>query len=97
MKANEVQVISGCCFVAERELFELIGLMDENYFLYNEEDDLCRRARQGGKKYAFFRKLQFSIYMPKVLIKLTTVKKLLWRHIKAIYIFILNIIPIFGI
>ena len=54
MKANEVQVISGCCFVAERELFELIGLMDENYFLYNEEDDLCRRARQGGKKICFF-------------------------------------------
>jgi len=49
------------------------------------------------KKYAFFRKLQFSIYMAKVLTKIITVKKLLWRHIKAIYIFILNIIPIFGI
>jgi hypothetical protein len=56
MKANEVQVISGCCFVVERELFELIGLMDENYFLYNEEDDLCRRARQSGKKICFFKK-----------------------------------------
>ena len=44
MKAKEVQVISGCCFVVVRELIESVGLMDENYFLYNEEDDFCRRA-----------------------------------------------------
>jgi len=49
------------------------------------------------KKYTFSRKPQFSIYMAKVLTKIITVKKLLWRDIKAIYIFILNIIPIFGI
>ena len=54
MKAKETQVISGCCFVVERELIESIGLMDENYFLYNEEDDLCRRARESGKKICFF-------------------------------------------
>jgi len=54
MKAKEVQVISGCCFVVVRELIESIGLMDENYFLYNEEDDFCRRARKNGKKICFF-------------------------------------------
>ena len=54
MKAKEVEVISGCCFVVDRELIESIGLMDENYFLYNEEDDLCRRARKQGKKICFF-------------------------------------------
>jgi len=54
MKAKEVQVISGCCFVVVRELIEVVGLMDENYFLYNEEDDFCRRARKNGKKICFF-------------------------------------------
>ena len=54
MKAKEVQVISGCCFVVIRKLIETVGLMDENYFLYNEEDDFCRRARQNGKKICFF-------------------------------------------
>ena len=54
MKAKEVQVISGCCFVVIRELIESVGLMDENYFLYNEEDDFCRRARKNGKKICFF-------------------------------------------
>ena len=42
---KEALVISGCCFMIRRELFEEIGLLDENYFLYNEEDDFCRRAR----------------------------------------------------
>ena len=54
MKAKEALVISGCCFVVCRELFEEIGLLDENYFLYNEEDDFCRRARQHGKRICFF-------------------------------------------
>ncbi len=54
LKAKEAQVISGCCFVIRRELFEVIGLLDENYFLYNEEDDFCRRARKAGKKICFF-------------------------------------------
>ena len=54
MKAKEVQVISGCCFVVVRELIETVGLMDENYFLYNEEDDYCRRARRKGMKICFY-------------------------------------------
>lgn len=51
---REVEVISGCCFALRRELFESVGLMDENYFLYNEEDDLCRRARNHGHKICFY-------------------------------------------
>ena len=52
--AKEAKAISGCCFVMTRDLIECIGLMDENYFLYNEEDDLCRRARKAGKRICFF-------------------------------------------
>lgn len=54
MLAKEAKVISGCCFVVTRDLIVSVGLMDENYFLYNEEDDLCRRARKAGKKICFF-------------------------------------------
>jgi GT2 family glycosyltransferase len=54
MQAKEALVISGCCFLIRRELFEEIGLLDENYFLYNEEDDFCRRARKHGGKICFF-------------------------------------------
>jgi GT2 family glycosyltransferase len=51
---KEALVISGCCFVIYRELFEEVGLLDEKYFLYNEEDDFCRRAREKGKRICFF-------------------------------------------
>ena len=51
---KEALVISGCCFVIRRELFEEVGLLDEKYFLYNEEDDFCRRAREQGKRICYF-------------------------------------------
>ena len=54
MQAKEALVTSGSCFVVHREIFEVIGLLDENYFLYNEEDDFCRRAREQGKRICFF-------------------------------------------
>jgi GT2 family glycosyltransferase len=44
--AKQVDVIAGACFIARRQVFETIGLLDEGYFLYNEENDFCRRARR---------------------------------------------------
>ncbi len=51
---KEVETVGGSCFVIQRQLFESIGLFDENYFLYNEEDDFCRRARSLGHKICYY-------------------------------------------
>lgn len=40
--------ISGASMIIRRQVIEDIGLMDENYFLYFEEVDFCRRARLAG-------------------------------------------------
>lgn len=53
-ETKEVEVVGGSCFVIRRTLFATIGLLDENYFLYNEEDDFCRRARSLNKKICYF-------------------------------------------
>ncbi len=53
-ETKEVEVVGGSCFVIKREIFATMGLLDENYFLYNEEDDFCRRARRLGKKICYF-------------------------------------------
>jgi GT2 family glycosyltransferase len=53
-EAREVEAIGGSCFVIRRQLFESTGLFDENYFLYNEEDDFCRRARSLGHKICYY-------------------------------------------
>ena len=59
---KDVQVVGGSCFVVRRDLFEKVGLLDENYFLYNEEDDFCRRARAAGAKIAYFPETQIRHY-----------------------------------
>ena len=55
---KRVDVIAGACFVARRQVFESIGLLDEGYFLYNEENDFCRRARQARFIICFYPEAQ---------------------------------------
>lgn len=40
--------VSGASLIVRREVIEQVGLMDEGYFLYFEEVDFCRRAREAG-------------------------------------------------
>lgn len=47
---REVEVLLGACILARREILETIGLMDERYFMYSEEVDLCYRIAQAGWK-----------------------------------------------
>lgn len=54
IKTKEVEVAGGPCLAFRRTLFETIGLMDESFFLYNEEDDLSRRAHEKGLKVCYF-------------------------------------------
>jgi hypothetical protein len=34
--------------MVRRKVFDTVGLLDENFFLYAEDVDLCYRARQAG-------------------------------------------------
>lgn len=46
--AYQCDWVSGACMLVRNRLFADIGLMDEKYFLYFEEVDLCRRANSAG-------------------------------------------------
>lgn len=41
-----VDYVSGCALMTSRETFLSIGGFDENFFLYEEDVDLCKRIRQ---------------------------------------------------
>ncbi|HIK38796.1 MAG TPA: glycosyltransferase family 2 protein, partial [Geminocystis sp. M7585_C2015_104] len=43
-----VQWVSFACVLVRRQVIEQIGLMDEGYFMYFEDVDYCRRAKEAG-------------------------------------------------
>ncbi|MCX7164825.1 MAG: glycosyltransferase family 2 protein [Rhodocyclales bacterium] len=52
-KAVRVDWVPGSSLMARTELLQEIGLLDEKYFVYWEEVDLCLRARRNGSEVAF--------------------------------------------
>lgn len=45
---SEVDWLVGACLMTRREVLEDIGPLDEAYFMYSEELDWCRRAKEKG-------------------------------------------------
>lgn len=53
-KEIEVEAVSGAALLVRSGIFRKIGGFDENFFLYFEENDLCRRVQKGGGKIIFY-------------------------------------------
>jgi N-acetylglucosaminyl-diphospho-decaprenol L-rhamnosyltransferase len=51
-RSSEVEWVDGCCLMIRRAVIDGIGLLDEQYFLYAEELDWCRSARDAGWRIA---------------------------------------------
>lgn len=47
---RSVDWLTGCSILVRRDVFQQIGAFDETFFYYNEETDLCFRARKAGWK-----------------------------------------------
>ena len=45
---REVDWMSGACLMVRRAAIREVGLMDEAFFMFNEDVDWCRRMHQGG-------------------------------------------------
>jgi GT2 family glycosyltransferase len=49
-KTIEVDSIVGCCMLIKNEVFKNVGVFNEEYFAYGEEDDLNYRINKRGYK-----------------------------------------------
>ncbi len=47
-RPTKVPSVIGACIMIRRSVFDKVGLMDEGFFFYLEETDLCKRARDKG-------------------------------------------------
>ena len=45
---REVDALEGACIAVRRLALDAVGLLDESFFLYSEEIDLCRRLSESG-------------------------------------------------
>lgn len=52
-KVTETGFPNGACMLVKGELFERVGLLYENYFLYYEEHDFAHKVRESGYKIYF--------------------------------------------
>ncbi len=50
---TEIELVPGASILIRKETIQKIGLMDENFFLYFDEGDLCYRTKKAGFKMMF--------------------------------------------
>ena len=55
-KVQEVGWVTGACLMIRRDVFEQIGGFDENFFMYFEDKDLCKRVKELGYKVVYYPK-----------------------------------------
>jgi GT2 family glycosyltransferase len=50
---QQVEFSPACCMLVAREVFERIGTIDPNYFIYFDDADFCLRAHRAGLKLVY--------------------------------------------
>jgi len=53
-QVQDVAVIAGCFMFVRHEILERVGLMDPNYFMYQEEVDWCYRTIRAGWRIVYY-------------------------------------------
>ena len=63
---HEVDWLNGACTIFRREALDQVGVYDEqNFFMYSEELDLCRRVKEAGWSIVYLPEVQVIHYVGK--------------------------------
>jgi N-acetylglucosaminyl-diphospho-decaprenol L-rhamnosyltransferase len=77
--------VTGGCLLVRRDCFEQLGGMDENFFLYYEDVDFCRRAQRAGWSVWYEPALQVTHHFPLHARKVPPPLRLVTRHALLTY------------
>lgn len=83
---NECGALSGCCMMLKKSLYEEIGGMDEQFFMYQEETDWGLRTAKAGYKIVYNPNAEITHYQG------VTTKKI---KVKSIWIFTQSMMKFF--
>ncbi len=87
LETAEVDQVMGAFFLVRREVFERIGLFDEKFFLWFEEVDFCRRAKQAGYRIIYYPGAEVIHYGGQSFKQRWTLRKQWWFLKSLIYYF----------
>jgi GT2 family glycosyltransferase len=87
-KSSEVDQVMGAFMFVRRSVLEKIGFFDEQYFIWFEEVDFCRRAKLAGYKIIFWKGAKIIHHGGKSFAQRMTLKKQFWFFRSALRYFI---------
>ena len=53
-KPTDVDVVAGCFMVVRREIISSLGGLDEDFFMYGEDEEWCARIKRAGWRVVYF-------------------------------------------
>lgn len=56
----KVDWVSGACMIIRRECLASVGSFDERFFIYWEDTDICKRAKDAGWKVIYYPKIKVT-------------------------------------
>jgi GT2 family glycosyltransferase len=59
-RTRDVDWVSGACLMIRRADLEAVGCLDERFFMYTEDVDLCTRVRRRGRRVLFLADAQIE-------------------------------------
>lgn len=82
----EVDYVIGACQIVRKEVFYMVGLLDEHIFYGPEDADFCLRANRKGWKVIYLPQVSF-IHEYQQMTNKRLFSRMSWIHIKALFYF----------
>jgi N-acetylglucosaminyl-diphospho-decaprenol L-rhamnosyltransferase len=85
IERRAVDWVTGCCLLVRRDCFHQLGGLDEDFFLYYEDVDFCRRARAAGWSVVYEPELSLTHHWPLHARPVSAVLRVMTRHALLTY------------